>query len=57
VLDGIMYADMRPFSPFSAANPLYGLASVRMVYLFCVVTAVVGAALLLAWEWRPRRLG
>jgi hypothetical protein len=56
VLDGLMYSDIRPFRPFSAANPLYGLVSVRMVYLFCVVTAVIGAALLLAWEWRPRRL-
>jgi hypothetical protein len=56
VLDGIMYSDIHPFRPFSAANPLYGLVSLRMVYLFCVLTAVVGAALLLAWEWRPRRL-
>jgi hypothetical protein len=56
VLDGLMYSDIRPFRPFSGANPLYGLVSVRMVYLFCVVTAVIGAALLLAWEWRPRRL-
>lgn len=56
VLDGLMYPDIRPFRPFFASNPLYGLASVRMVYMFCVVTAVVGAALLLAWERRPRRL-
>src|SRR5712664_2349801 len=25
VLDGIIYADIRPFRPFSSANPLYGL--------------------------------
>jgi hypothetical protein len=55
VLDAIMHADMRPFRPFSMANPLYDLVSVRMVYLFCVLTGVVGAALLLAWEWQPRR--
>jgi membrane-bound metal-dependent hydrolase YbcI (DUF457 family) len=56
VLDGLVYNDIRPFRPFSSANPLYGLVSIRMVYLFCVVTALVGAALLLAWERRPRRL-
>ena len=55
VLDGIMHADMRPFRPFSDANPLYGLVSVRVLYLFCIITGLVGAALLLAWERRPRR--
>jgi membrane-bound metal-dependent hydrolase YbcI (DUF457 family) len=56
VLDGIIYADVQPFRPFSSANPLYGLVSARMVYEFCVVTALVGAALLLARERRARRL-
>jgi membrane-bound metal-dependent hydrolase YbcI (DUF457 family) len=56
VLDAIIYVDIRPFRPFSSSNPLYGLVSARMVYEFCVVTALVGAALLLAWERRPRRL-
>ncbi len=55
VLDGIMHADIRPFRPFTQANPLYGLVSVQIVYLFCILTGVVGAALLLAWERRPRR--
>jgi hypothetical protein len=55
LLDGIMHADMRPFRPFSDANPLYGLVSVRTLYLFCIITGLVGAALLLAWERRPRR--
>src|ERR1700694_3365892 len=52
---GIMHADIRPFRPFTQANPLYGLVSVQILYLFCVITGVVGAALLLAWERRPRR--
>jgi hypothetical protein len=55
VLDGIMHADIRPFRPFSQANPLYGLVSVEILYLFCIITGVVGAALLLAWQRRPRR--
>ncbi len=55
VLDGIMHADMRPFRPFTDANPLYGLVSVRTLYLFCIITGLVGATLLLAWERRSRR--
>jgi hypothetical protein len=28
---------------------------VRNIYLFCVITGLLGAVLLLAWERRPRR--
>lgn len=55
VLDGIMYADIRPFRPFTEANPLYELVSIRTLYLFCTITGLVGAALLLARERRSRR--
>jgi hypothetical protein len=55
VLDGIMHADMHPFRPFSQANPLYDLVSIQILYTFCIITGVVGAALLLAWQRRPRR--
>jgi hypothetical protein len=55
LLDGIMHADIRPFRPFSQANPLYGLVSVEILYLFCIITGIVGAALLLALQRRPRR--
>jgi hypothetical protein len=55
LLDGIMHPDIRPFRPFTDANPLYGLVSVRILYLFCIITGLVGAALLLAWERRARR--
>ena len=55
VLDGIIHPDIRPFRPFTDANPLYGLMSVRALYLFCIITGLIGAALLLAWERRPRR--
>jgi hypothetical protein len=55
VLDGIMHPDIRPFRPFSDANPLFGIVSLQILYLFCVITGLVGAALLLAWERRQRR--
>lgn len=56
VLDGIMHGDIRPFRPFTDANPLYGIVSVSVLYLFCIITGLVGAALLLARERRTRRL-
>jgi len=46
VFDGLMHADMHPFSPFSDANPLLGLVSVGDVYLGCTIAGAVGAALL-----------
>ena len=55
VLDGIMHGDMRPLRPFSDANPLYGLVSIQILYLFCIITGLLGAAMLLAWERRSRR--
>jgi hypothetical protein len=55
VLDGIMHGDMHPFRPFSDANPLYGLVSIQILYLFCIITGLLGAVILLAWERRSRR--
>jgi hypothetical protein len=55
VLDGIMHEDIRPFRPFTDANPLYDLVSVRVLYLFCIITGLLGAVLLLARERRQRR--
>jgi hypothetical protein len=55
VLDGIMYPDIRPFRPLTDANPLYELVSIRVLYLFCIITGLVGAALLLARERQKRR--
>jgi hypothetical protein len=55
VLDGIMHSDIRPLRPFTNANPLYGLVSIEILYLFCLITGVIGAAWLLALQRRPRR--
>lgn len=55
VLDGIMHADIRPFRPFTEANPLYELVSLRVLYLFCIITGLVGGVLILAQERRQRR--
>lgn len=49
VLDGMMHFDMKPFAPLTDANPMLGTMSVLGIYVFCVVSAVVGG---LALQWR-----
>jgi hypothetical protein len=56
VLDGIMHEDIRPFRPFTDANPLHDLVSIQVLYLFCIITGLLGAVLLLARERRQRRV-
>ena len=43
-LDSLMHADMRPFAPFSDANPLLGAVSFTALHLFCLLAGVVGVA-------------
>lgn len=47
VLDGIMHADVRPFAPFSASNPLLGLVSVAALHGICILCGVLGGGMLL----------
>ncbi len=51
VLDAVMHGDMHPFWPFSVANPLLGLVSVRDLHLFCLASAVAGGAILGVRAW------
>jgi hypothetical protein len=50
-----MYQDIHPLRPLTDANPLYELVSIRVLYLFCIITGLVGGALLLARERQKRR--
>jgi membrane-bound metal-dependent hydrolase YbcI (DUF457 family) len=45
VLDGIMHADMRPFAPWSDANPMLHLVSLSVLHWSCVIAAVAGGLL------------
>jgi membrane-bound metal-dependent hydrolase YbcI (DUF457 family) len=45
-LDSLMHADIRPFAPFSQANPLYHLISMGTLHLSCVVGGAGGLLLL-----------
>ena len=49
-LDGLMHRDMRPLVPWSDRNPLLGLVPVGDLHAACVLSGVLGAAVLLgAW--------
>ena len=46
LLDSLMHADMSPFAPFSAANPLLGAVFLNTLHGFCLVAGVVGAVVI-----------
>lgn len=46
LLDSIMHADSRPFSPFSQSNPLLAWISIGTLHLACVAFGVIGIAVL-----------
>jgi membrane-bound metal-dependent hydrolase YbcI (DUF457 family) len=48
VFDSVMHADIRPFAPFSDANPLLGIVSLRALHLFCLIAGVLGGVVVLA---------
>jgi len=48
-----MHFDMRPFAPFSDANPMLDAMSKLDVYLLCVVAGVLGA-FAIVWQWRAQ---
>ena len=46
LLDSLMHADMHPFAPFSAANPLLGAVFLNTLYGFCVLAGLVGGVVI-----------
>jgi membrane-bound metal-dependent hydrolase YbcI (DUF457 family) len=55
VLDGVMHADMRPFAPWSDANPFLHLVSLGVLHGSCVITAVLGGLLWLVFLRRNQQ--
>lgn len=51
LLDGLMHADIRPFLPWTEANPLLGLVGLGALHLGCLAAGLAGAALV----WLRRR--
>lgn len=55
LLDSLMHPDMRPFAPFSDANPLLTAVSLRALHGFCLIAGVVGLAVIFARRLRSAR--
>ncbi len=55
VLDSVMHADIRPLAPFSDANGLLGIVSLRALHLFCLGAGAAGVAVVLARMALPSR--
>jgi hypothetical protein len=54
LLDGLMHRDVRPFLPWSDANPFLGLMSVGELHLLCLAAAALGAVGVALWM-RPKK--
>jgi len=54
LLDSLMHSDMQPLAPFSAASGMVHLVTIAQLELFCVLTGVLGVAILLAMALRRR---
>jgi hypothetical protein len=54
LLDGIMHGDIKPFAPFTDANPLVGLVGWDPLHLICVALGVAGGLWLLG-QFATRR--
>jgi len=53
ILDGMMHADMRPFAPWSDANPFLRAVSLGTLHWACVILGIAGVLLWL--KTRPSR--
>jgi len=54
VLDGVMHSDMRPFAPWSDANPFLHAVSLRTLHWACMIAALI-AGVLIWLRTRPSR--
>jgi membrane-bound metal-dependent hydrolase YbcI (DUF457 family) len=55
LLDSMMHPDMRPFAPFSDANPLLTAVSLRAPHGSCLIAGVGGLAVIFARRLRSAR--
>jgi len=52
LLDGVMHADIEPFQPWTAENPLHGLIGLGALHLGCLLAGLVGLILLIVQSHR-----
>jgi membrane-bound metal-dependent hydrolase YbcI (DUF457 family) len=55
VLDGIMHADMRPFAPWSDANPFLHAIALSTLHWACIIAGITGVAIWLKTRPSPRK--
>jgi len=55
LLDSLMHPDMDPLAPFMKGNAMLQFVTLGQLELFCVVTGVLGAVILLAAALRRRK--
>lgn len=54
-LDGIMHTDIRPFAPWSDANPLLHVINIGLLHLLCLLSGMLGAGILVWGQLRTGR--
>ena len=54
-LDGIMHTDIRPFAPWSDANPLLHVINLGFLHLLCLLSGMLGAGILVWGRLRSGR--
>mgnify|MGYP000605881080 CR=1 FL=1 len=52
--DSLMHGDIRPFYPFSDANPFLGIISVDLLHAVCLLSAGAGV-IILGLRYAPRK--
>jgi membrane-bound metal-dependent hydrolase YbcI (DUF457 family) len=55
VLDSLMHYDIRPFAPFSDANPFLGIISIGLLHLVCVGLGLIGVGAWMISKYRSTR--
>lgn len=57
LIDSLVYAEMQPFRPFSAANPFFGWLDPAQVTGLCLAAGLAGLLLVGFWVyWEDRRM-
>lgn len=55
LLDSIMHTDVEPFYPFLMNNNLHGLITVGALHTFCLFSALIGAIIYYAVQYKSKK--
>jgi membrane-bound metal-dependent hydrolase YbcI (DUF457 family) len=57
VLDSLMHGDITPLAPWSTANGLLGVISLRALHEVCILSGLLGLLVWVGVHGRQRRVG